>query len=183
MTDIQEQLLLRRIKHGQDKKAADTLIRKYYEEVYAYVYRQIGEKQQAMDITQDIFLSMLQTVWNYDSKKAKFRTWLYSIATHKVVDFYRSREYRKELQSIDVALPIAMEFDLEREVTDKELVERIFEYLHTQDTCLEKIFRLKFYGEYTFSQIGQALGIPESTVKTKYYTAIKNIKNNFLTNI
>lgn len=183
MTDIQEQLLLRRIKHRQDKKAADMLIRKYYDEIYAYVYRQFGEKQKAMDITQDIFLSMLQTVWNYDSKKAKFRTWLYSIATHKVVDFYRRSEYRKELQSIDVALPIAMEFDLEGEVTNKELVEQIFEYLRTQDTCLEKIFRLKFYSEYTFSQIGQVLGIPESTVKTKYYMAIKKIKNRFLANL
>ena len=44
---------------------------------------------------------------------------------------------------------------------------------------LQEIFRLKIFLDYTFTQISKMLKIPESTVKTKYYSIIKKIKNEF----
>ena len=46
--------LIRRIKKKQDKKAADELIRRYYREIYAFTYRQTGERELALDLTQEI---------------------------------------------------------------------------------------------------------------------------------
>lgn len=48
--------LIRRIKKKQDKKAADELIRRYYREIYAFTYRQTGERELALDLTQEILL-------------------------------------------------------------------------------------------------------------------------------
>lgn len=52
--------LIRRIKKKQDKKAADELIRRYYREIYAFTYRQTGERELALDLTQEIFITVLQ---------------------------------------------------------------------------------------------------------------------------
>lgn len=58
--------LIRRIQRTGSKAAADILIRQYYDEIYIYVFRQISEKHSAMDLTQTIFISMLQSISNYD---------------------------------------------------------------------------------------------------------------------
>ena len=74
-----EQKLIKRIKKKQNKEAANALISYYYKEVYAYVYRQTGNEELAKDLTQDIFIQILQKITIFDHKKASFRTWMYRI--------------------------------------------------------------------------------------------------------
>lgn len=88
--------LIRRIKKKQDKKAADELIRRYYREIYAFTYRQTGERELALDLTQEIFITVLQGIYAFDEKKAGFRTWAYRVAANRITDYYRSKSYKKE---------------------------------------------------------------------------------------
>lgn len=180
MENKREQVLIRRLRRHQDRSAADELIRAYYREIYVYVFRQFGEKERAMDVTQEIFLSMLQSIRNYDSKKAGFRTWLYQIATHKVVDHYRSKGYRQDTGWVSLEdVQLEQEWNVEQYVERREMAVQIFAYLREQDITLEKIFRLKFYAEYTFEEIGELLDLPASTVKTRYYAAGRAIRKEF----
>ena len=84
--------LIRNIQRRRSRKAADLLVRNYYREIYVYVFRQLGNKEDAMDLTQDIFIAVLQSIDRFDSAKSTFRTWLYGIATHKVIDFRRKEK-------------------------------------------------------------------------------------------
>ena len=93
-----EQKLIKRIKKKQDKEAANTLISYYYKEIYAYVYRQTGNEELAKDLTQDIFIQILQKIAMFDHKKASFRTWIYRIASNKIYDHYRSKTHRLSLK-------------------------------------------------------------------------------------
>lgn len=68
--------LIRKIQKKGDR-AADALIRQYYDEINRYVTRQITDRDIAMDLTQEVFISMLGTISRFDGKKAGFRTWLY----------------------------------------------------------------------------------------------------------
>lgn len=61
-----EQKLIKRIKKKQDKEAANALISYYYKEIYAYVYRQTGNEELAKDLTQDIFIQILQKITMFD---------------------------------------------------------------------------------------------------------------------
>ena len=179
--DLKEQLLIARVRQ-QDRRAADKLIRRYYNEIYAYVFRQTGDKERAMDLTQDIFLAVLQSIIRYDPKKAAFRTWLYRIASHKVVDWFRSGDYQSRQQWVPLE---NLEFepksgeDVEKQVTDQDFVRHVFAWLAMQDGALEEIFRLKFFGDATFDEIGEILELPSATVKTRYYAAIKAARKEF----
>lgn len=86
--------LIKKIKKRNSRSAADELIFNYYKEIYIYVYKQTNDKELSMDLTQEIFISMLKTLNTYDKSKASFRTWLYIIFTNKVVDCFKSKSYR-----------------------------------------------------------------------------------------
>ncbi|WP_422659809.1 RNA polymerase sigma factor [Paenibacillus sp. EC2-1] len=171
--------LIRKIQRTGSKAAADILIREYYDEIYIYVFRQISEKQSAMDLTQTIFISMLQSISNYDRKQASFRTWLYRIATNKTIDYLRSRSVKSKLVLLVEDVDIPDEAEFARQIEMKDLLLRLQGYVNTLEVDIQQIFRLKFFGEYTFSQIAALFAVPESTVKTKYYRLLKMLREEF----
>lgn len=81
-------------------------MRSYYDEIYIFVLRQIDDEDAALDLTQDIFIAVLQSISAYKREVASFRTWLYRIATNKIID-YRKRYLPiiVEIEDVDVAEP------------------------------------------------------------------------------
>lgn len=172
--------LIKKIKNKNSKSAADELISKYYKEIYIYVYKQTSDKELSMDLTQEIFISVLKSITNFDDSKASFRTWIYRIATNKVVDYFRSKNYKYNTTTETIEYKqINDESDFTVSLEHKEDVEKIQNIVNKLSGEHQEIFRLKIFLESTFIEIGQVLKIPESTVKTKYYSIIKKVKNEF----
>lgn len=175
-----EQKLIKRIKKKQDKEAANALILYYYKEIYAYVYRQTGNEELAKDLTQDIFIQILQKITMFDHKKASFRTWMYRIASNKICDHYRSKVHRLSLkqEQIDMTdenlelhssnLGTAIR-DLSELIIHKELIEQIMEIVSLYKQEWQEIFYMKCFEERTFQDISQTLNISENTVKSRFY--------------
>lgn len=175
-----EARLVRRIQRKGDRVAADELVSIYYREIYAFVYRQLQEREQALDLTQDIFISMLRSIGSFEGKVASLRTWLYRIATNRVIDHFRSKSHRdaKLTDPIeDFEFPTNEDFTLELEQRDE--VRRVLEVLRTFEWRAQEIVRLKLFAEQTFSEISQIMSLPDSTVKTHYYATIRKIKQKF----
>lgn len=84
-----EQKCIRQIQHKGSREAADCLTRAYYDEIYRFVYRQVGNKEDAMDLTQGIFVAALRSLPGYRQGQASFRTWLYAVANNKIIDACR----------------------------------------------------------------------------------------------
>lgn len=171
--------LIRKIQRTGSRTAADALIRNYYDEVYRYVYKQISDKHTAMDLTQNIFIAVLKSIARYDGKKASFRTWLYRIATNKTIDYLRSctkeRTYLLNIEDLDI--PDEDEFTRQTEL--KDFTSRVQNYVNALESDAQQIFRLKFFGGYTFAEIAALLPLPESTVKSKYYRLLKMLREEF----
>ena len=174
--EVQEQKWIRRIKLFGSKKDADQLVRSYYDEIYIFVFRQINDTEKALDLTQDIFISMLQSISAYKRQMASFRTWLYRIATNKVID------YRKKYVpvAVDIEEIEAIEpYDFVETWMQGELLKKIEKYVCKYQVFIQQIFRLHIYGDYTFAEISKIVEIPEATVKTKYYRLMKDIRKEF----
>lgn len=176
---VRENRLISSVQRTGDRKAADELIRRYYDEIYAYVYKQILDKHTAMDVTQNIFISMLQSLSTYDEKKAGFRTWLYRIATNKIIDYFRKNSTERKMV-VDIG-----EYEIQDQIVftlnieNKELLFRLQDFINSFDMNSQQIFRLKIFGEYSFSQIAVSLSLTESTIKSKYYRLLKIIREEF----
>lgn len=66
--------LVRKIKRKQNREAADILVERYYKEIYGFTYRQTGDMELSMDLTQEIFITILQGIHTFEERKASFRT-------------------------------------------------------------------------------------------------------------
>ena len=174
--------LIRKIQKNGDRAAADTLVRMYYDEIYRYTRRQTSDGEAALDLTQEIFISLLKTISRYDPKKgASFRTWLYKIATDKSVDYFRSlmrAANHTETLPLDDVQPID-ETGFTRRLEERDFTERVCAFVNTLPHDTQKIFRLHIFGAYTFAEIAEQMEVPESSVKSRYYRLLNTLRKEF----
>ena len=100
-----ESALVKRLIRG-DPEAIQTLVMQYTDDVYRFVFNQVGGSiQDAEDIVQETFIAALKSIHSF-RKDSKLRTWLFSIATHKVIDQQRwqARRPYTELSDETIAL-------------------------------------------------------------------------------
>lgn len=167
---------IRQIQRQSSQTAANALVSRYYRDIYSYAYRQTTNKQLSMDLTQEIFIHMLQSINRFDRKRSSFRTWLYKLATNRIVDYYRSRYYSYNRHTAPLEPELGDGADFTLDIERSEQVEAIVQHVNRMDGVSQQIFRLKFFGEYTFADIAPLLNMPESTVKGKYYAMIRKLK-------
>ena len=174
----QEARWIRDIQKRGSRTAAESLISAYYDAIYCFAYRQTGNREDAMDLTQNIFLAVLRAIHTYNGKQAAFRTWLYRIAVNKIID--RRRKLRPGLVPLeDMELPDPEDFAVQ--VQDRALLEEIEAYVSALSPQVQAIFRLRVYGERSFPEIAAALGEKEAAVKTRYYRLMSRLRKEFTT--
>ena len=172
----QENKWIRDIQRNDSRQAAERLVERYYDEIYVFTYRQTGHKEDAMDLTQNIFLAVLRALPTYDPKRATFRTWLYRIAVNKVIDARRRfRPVTTPLEEIE--LPVQEDFV--SQIHNRELLKQIEDYVSGLPPSLQTVFRLRLYGEQSFSEIAATLGQSEAAIKSQYYRLLGRIREEF----
>lgn len=175
----QEKRWIRLILRRGSREAADQLIRAYYDEIFRYACRQMGNREAASDLTQDIFMAALRALPSYQEKKAGFRTWLYRIATHKVIDAKRrAGPAMLPLEETEPADPV----DFAAQVSNRVLLDQIEGYISKLDPQIQEVYRLRLYGEWSFPAIAALVGRPEAGVKAQYYRLMARLRKEFAVN-
>lgn len=181
---------IRRILRGSER-AADALVREHYDGLFAFVYRQVGDREETMNLTQESFIAALQSLASYDPARASFTTWLYRIAAYKVIDARRrAHPIAVSLDSGGLGdgepdafdgtdLPDERIPDMSELTADRDLLARIEERVASCDPAVQEVFRLHLYAEWSFAQIAEAVGESESTVKARYYRLMALLRKEF----
>lgn len=174
--------LIKKVKRYGDRRAADELLRRYYREIYAFAYRQVSSQELAMDVTQDIFLAVLQGLSSFDERKAKFRTWLYTVASNKITDYFRSKYHRQRILTDDFCEweqpsdMLVSDEDFIQQIYGRELMNQAMAIVVEYGNDWVQIFQMKLLLERTFGEIATQLHLSENTVKSRYYTMIKRLR-------
>src|ERR1700749_3153010 len=77
------------------EKSFEELVRRYQRPISAYVYRMVGDYESALDLTQEIFIKVYNSLRRYNSE-FKFSTWIYKIAHNSAVDHLRRTATREQ---------------------------------------------------------------------------------------
>lgn len=173
---LTDKRLIRYILKKGSNQAADELIRRYYDDLYFYLYRQVGNGNDALDLTQEVFIAVLKGLGSYDDRKSSFRTWLFRIGTYKVIDA-RRKVKMTWLELHDVAWGEEKDFD--ESLYQKELLGTINQYVASFRPEIQEIFRLRVYGELSFPEIASLLAQNEERIKAQYYRLVKKIREEF----
>lgn len=168
----QEQKWIRAILCRGDRAAADALVRAYYDDVYAYIWRQVGQSEDALDLTQECFIGALRSLGSYDRRKSTFRTWLYRIAAHKIADHRR----RSRTATVPLTEDVSSFEDFTAIIHNRELLAQAEELVGREDALEREIFRLRVYGQCSFPQIAAVTDQAEAKVKSRYYRLLERLR-------
>ena len=177
--ELEDQDLIHRSALGE-KDALEELYTRYSTSVYSLARFMLRNEALAEEATQDIFLNIWLKAASFNPDRGKARSWLMSVAHHKVVDIIRSRR-----RSITMAHPTDYEtLDLlpsSQRPTDEEAVlnlerERIKLALTTLPEAQREVIVLAYYHGLSQSEIAQKLEQPLGTVKTRVRLAMQKLR-------
>lgn len=152
----------------------------YQKKVYNYCFYRLPTEQDAEDVTSQVFINALNSFANkqfQNTDEFSFKAWLFRIAHNLVVDFYREKSKYKTIEIDDNIIDDETVCkDIEDHLDGVNSVERVILILKRFDDCTQSIFVLKFREDMSFEEISQVINLDISTVKMKYYRALKLIK-------
>ena len=172
--------LVQRILAG-DENAFAILIEKYQRQVHALAFRKVGDFQTAEDITQETFLRVHQRLATLNDP-AKFSGWLYAIANHLCIAWYRKNRlqtealqeiYISEVETDAYSRYMAREHAKTTDAAQQDLVKSLLTKLKESD---REVITLHYFEEMTSSEIGEFLGVSENTIKSRLHRARRRLK-------
>lgn len=171
---INERILLYKAQTEHDSDAFGGLYDQYVRQIYRFVFFKVGSKEEAEDITSDVFLK----AWNYLNEKKEINSFsglLYRIARNSIIDLYRSRSAKPEsvsTENIDVADSGAWY----AEIGDKMEAGRITGSLKKLKQEYQEVITLRYVDELEISEIAEITGKGNIAVRVTLHRAIKKLK-------
>jgi RNA polymerase sigma factor (sigma-70 family) len=173
-----DEQLIQEINNGS-QAAMEVLTKRYYKQIYAYIYRKTSNTHMAYDLTQDVFIKMIRNISTY-ANGGSFSSWLYTIAVNICRDYYRSAAYRRTAATSvleDHASQLAsnaegIAYIFENKETRKQLKEAIGQLPETQSEAI----LLKYYHDLKIREIASVTGANENTVKARLRQGLGKLK-------
>jgi RNA polymerase sigma-70 factor (ECF subfamily) len=173
---------------ARDERAFNTLVKAYERRVFALVLRMIGNRAEAEDLAQEVFVQVFKAVGSFRGE-SKLSTWIYRIAINlcknrtKYLKVRHSGE-QDELEALQERVPMGQgthsnvaHIDRPDDMMAGKQVEHIVQQAILQ---LEPTFReclvLRDVEELSYEEIGAITGLPEGTVKSRIHRARAQLK-------
>lgn len=171
-----------------DVRSFEILLTRHRRPVFNFILRFVGSRERAEDLLQETFLRVIKGAHNYQ-RKAKFTTWLYTIARNLCVDNSRRQKHRRA-QSLDAPmragdadnsgtlLDVVPGDDM---ATDRKAVShQLHQTLHRAIASLSEeqreVFLMREFLDMPFKQIADVVGVPENTVKSRMRYALEKLR-------
>jgi len=164
-----EENLVRRAQQ-RDQKAFAQLYERYFDKIYRYVVLRIGNKTEAEDVTQQVFLNALQSISSFRWKGVPFSAWLFRIAHNQVVDYLRKKT-RQATESLDESLVISKS-DPQLVVEQRLDIEQLMLATKQLTKAQQEVIALRFVSELSTAQVAKVMGKSEGAVKALQHSAI-----------
>ena len=174
----QEEHWIRQSQQG-NSAAFNHLVLKWERTIYNLVLRMLQDPEESSEVCQEIFLAAFTQIRSFRGQ-SRFSTWLYRIAGNRCLTRLRkrARHQRFSLDSRDFsrAAQTAIGQEQENAVWRRERNERIARALGRLSLDQRIVVELKIYQEQSFEEIAALLDVPLSTVKSRFYSALKVLK-------
>ncbi|GGH19861.1 RNA polymerase sigma factor [Paenibacillus segetis] len=168
LSDAQIELIIQQIKEGH-KEPFRFLVKQYQRRIHVYCYHMMGNRQEAEDAVQDIFVKCYQHLASY-TENISFTAWLYRISYNHCMNLLKKRKARHRVFSL---------YRMEQQiiVSDKndydDLVGDLLSGLSSEE---RNLILMRVLDERTFEEIGQILGCKPATVRKKYERLKKRLR-------
>lgn len=152
----------------------EPLYNRYYARVLSFVFQRIHSRDDAYDITQQVFIAALENISKYRSQGVPFSAWLFRIALNELSYSYRRSKVRQAINIDDVHVSeILGELQQENTAATDAVLMQIIEKLNPEEVTL---LELRFFEQRPFKEISQILNIREAAAKARIYRLLERMK-------
>ena len=162
-----------------EASAFDVLVARWESRIRGAAYRFLGSEEEAKDVAQEAFLKAYRALGGF-KREARFSSWLYQIATNLCRDRLRRRRSRgtvslEEMEETGGAIVETRPGAHDR-LLQEDLARAVRRAIHALGEEQREVVILKEYEGLTFLEIAQALDVPVSTVKTRLYRGLGQLR-------
>jgi RNA polymerase sigma-70 factor, ECF subfamily len=186
--DATDEMLMVRYQRGERAAFAE-LVRRHSRPIYNFVLRQLRVPSVAEDVTQDVFMRLVQNAAEF-KHEARFLTWLYTIARNLCIDQLRKSAHRRHasldqplgdnpdgqtlIESISDPNP---QTSAERSALSSEVRSSIVKAVDSLPDDQREVFLLREVANLPFRDIAEITGVGENTVKSRMRYALDRLKD------
>jgi RNA polymerase sigma-70 factor (ECF subfamily) len=163
-----------------DGEAFGELVRRWERRIFALSYGLLGREEDARDATQETFLAAFRNLRGFRGE-ARVSSWLHRIAVNQCITRQRRAKVRKEAALEDEQQKNGGIFSTPFEQSPARLLEgqehiaAVRRAVNSLPVELRQVVLMKEFEELTFREIAEILDLPLSTVKSRLYTALKQL--------
>lgn len=170
MKNLSDEKLVYLVQKYNDKKAFEALVKRYQNIVYSKAMAFVGNKEDAKDISQEIFVKAYFGLKKFKGKSS-FNTWLYRIAVNRCLTFVKEKT---EVVSLDNIPQVAGETNLEGKSLTKLSVENTLGHINPR----QKVLLLAKYVEgYSYKELAGIFDSKSDAIKMEVFRAKKTFEN------
>lgn len=166
---------------SQDADAFGEIVRRWERKIFALCFGMLGREDDARDAAQEAFIAAYRNLANFRGE-AKVSSWLHRIAVNQCLTTKRRQKTRAEdflddedgsEERVFVASP---NLSPARKAEKAERMNMVRQAVGALPSELRQVIVMKEFEEMTFQEISETLELPLSTVKSRLYTALKQLR-------
>lgn len=162
----------------EDPRAFEPLYKKYYEQIFRYVYQRMDDKELAGDITSQVFLKALNNLHRYEFRGVPFASWLYRIAKSELYQSFRDKKAQRtvNVESMHV-FEMIEEWEEDHSDQNRKILLKVIGQLKEEEV---QLIEMRYFEKRSFREIGEILEITENNAKVKSHRVVQKMKKLFL---
>jgi RNA polymerase sigma-70 factor, ECF subfamily len=156
-----------------DKYAFGEIYGMLVDSIYRYLYWSLGSRDDAEDLTEEVFLRCLVNIESYNPKRGPFKAWAFRIAHNVMMDHHRRRGRRPQEELKD-----GMEngsASAAEKLEEKERTLAIRATLEELNPIQRQVIIMKYFAEMNNAEVARALGKGEGAVNALQHRALRNM--------
>jgi len=159
----QDARLIAKSLQGNEKAFAD-LVSRHQALVYAAARAVLGDSDEVDDVVQEAFIKVYRSLSSFRGD-AKFSSWLYRIARNEAINAGKRRRLTgPSIDDVEIAAPASMNADAHYEQDSRQ--RQLGAYLAQLDENYRMVLEMRYMGEKSYADIGEAMDLPVGTVKS-----------------
>lgn len=175
MDSAQENTIIHRAREG-DREAFGELYDHYQPRIYRFVLLKVSSRDDAEDITHQVFMNAWLNIKEYRDLGFPFSSWLYRMARNQVIDHYRKARGHASIHELaDEDLPDD-DSDLGLDVDKKLLRDRLKIAILTLKSNYQDVLVMRFVEDMSLREVAKSIGKSEGAVKLMQHRATKELK-------
>ncbi len=171
-----ERQLIKLVKEGRSE-AFGRLYDYYLPKIYRFVLiRTAGQREEAEDLSHQVFLKAWQNIKNYNDRGHPFSSWLYRIARNSIVDYYRQNQTTiLSLEELTINEPEGV-FEEEKEIGLAINIKNVVKAVQELKQIEQDVIIMRFVEDMPIAEVALNIGKSQGAVKLIQHRALKQLK-------